>query len=75
MIVFNFLDVIAILSLLIILVIFIIFQVVSWFKYRNCTHDTYFETMACEAICRTCGKNLGFIGTVREERKKRDYSS
>lgn len=32
---------------------------------RNCKHEFYCETNACEAICRQCGKNLGFIGAWR----------
>lgn len=32
-----------------------------------CKHDGGVnETQACEAICRKCGKNLGFIGSWRE---------
>ena len=32
-----------------------------------CGHDGGIsETSACEAICRKCGANLGFIGTWRE---------
>ena len=36
-----------------------------WIQWR-CKHDGGVgETMACDAICRQCGKNLGFIGTWR----------
>lgn len=28
------------------------------------------ETSSCEAICKVCGKNLGFIGTYRESHKE-----
>ena len=35
---------------------------------RNCNHEKYYENRACDAICTQCGKNLGFIGTVRKER-------
>ena len=32
-----------------------------------CIHDAGVnETSACEAICRKCGKNLGFIGNLRK---------
>ena len=36
-----------------------------------CKHDVGVnETMACNAICRKCGKNLGFIGTWREKQNE-----
>lgn len=34
----------------------------------RCKHDSGVnETMACHAICRKCGADLGFIGTWREK--------
>ena len=39
-------------------------------KQRFCKHERYFENGRCYAICRGCGKNLGFIGTVRENERK-----
>jgi hypothetical protein len=37
----------------------------AWRKSR-CRHDQGInETQACDAICRRCGKNLGFIGSWR----------
>ena len=41
-------------------------------KQALCKHENFNENMACHAICRSCGKDLGFIGTVREQRKKKD---
>ena len=39
-------------------------------KKSLCKHDKGIrETQACDAICKICGKNLGFIG--KEENKKR----
>lgn len=33
-------------------------------KQRRCKHTSgVHETRACDAICKDCGKNLGFIGT------------
>lgn len=33
---------------------------------RACRHTSGVrETPACDAICRSCGKNLGFIGKYR----------
>lgn len=35
-------------------------------KKSRCSHQRYTETSACDAICVTCGKNLGFIGNIRD---------
>lgn len=43
-------------------------SVSDWWKYRKCEHLDYREIMSCDAICKNCGKNLGFIGTVRSGR-------
>lgn len=37
-------------------------------RRSRCAHPRFHETRACDAICSDCGKNLGFIGTVREKR-------
>lgn len=43
------------------------FAIPAWVKRVRCKHDSGVrETMSCDAICRSCGKNLGFIGTWRE---------
>lgn len=37
-----------------------------WNEQRKCRHDSgVIETQACDAICKKCGKNLGFIGEWR----------
>lgn len=36
------------------------------FRQNRCQHLRFQETMACDAICLDCGKNLGFIGPQRE---------
>lgn len=41
----------------------------SALRRLRCKHERFIETRACDAICTDCGKNLGFIGTVREERR------
>lgn len=42
----------------------------QWWRERMCKHnDGVSETMACDAICRQCGKNLGFIGKWREQQR------
>lgn len=43
-----------------------IFAAIHALRHRNCKHDQYFENMQCHAICRTCRRDLGFIGTWRE---------
>lgn len=36
----------------------------TWWRNVRCKHDGKVnETAACDAICRKCGKNLGFIGS------------
>lgn len=43
------------------------FSFVNWVKQTICKHDGGVgETMACHAICRKCGKDLGFIGSYKE---------
>lgn len=39
----------------------------EWWKQARCSHENYRETMSCQAICKSCNKNLGFIGRVREK--------
>ncbi len=42
----------------------------TWWRESRCKHDGGVdETMACDAICRKCGKNLGFIGSWRERQQ------
>lgn len=62
----------------VIFVIVFVLYIVAWIsatvmdsiRKSMCLHDGGInETRACDAICRKCGKNLGFIGT--EENKKR----
>lgn len=42
-----------------------------WWRQWRCKHQQGVnETRACDAICRGCGKNLGFIGAWRDARKQ-----
>lgn len=44
----------------------------EWVEQKLCKHDKgVSETRSCDAICRGCGKNLGFIGTWREAQKEK----
>jgi hypothetical protein len=37
-----------------------------FFRQRGCKHNKGVnETSACDAICKSCGKNLGFIGSIK----------
>lgn len=39
----------------------------QWMKQIHCKHDGGINgTRSCDAICRKCGKNLGFIGSWRK---------
>ncbi len=40
--------------------------VLRWRRQSSCKHDKgVMETRACDAICLRCGKNLGFIGALK----------
>ena len=48
---------------------------ITHFTQMTCRHAKVTENQACHAICKDCGKDLGFIGKWREERKKNDNSN
>lgn len=39
---------------------------IKFIKSFFCKHEEYFETMACDAICNKCHKNLGFVDISRK---------
>lgn len=43
----------------------------TWIKQSRCKHYSYRENRSCQAICNKCGKDLGFIGTVRKARQQK----
>lgn len=51
-------------------ILFVVFGfmfIKTWIKQSLCKHNgSVGENMACEAICRKCGKNLGFIGSYKK---------
>lgn len=50
-----------------VVVAYALFSLPSAIKQMRCKHEHIFEDgLNCDAICRDCGKNLGFIGTWRE---------
>lgn len=63
-------DVIAFGSVIfIVLLTVLIWNIPGIIKQRRCKHLRYRETQACDAICNDCGKNLGFIGSIRDKDK------
>lgn len=70
MFVWTISDLIQGLIVLILLLVFGVFHLSVWWTQRRCRHDKGVgETSACDAICRSCGKNLGFIGTWRDKHR------
>jgi len=64
-------DVIGLIAIAVfLLVVGFVYAKQAWKKSR-CKHDSgVIETTACDAICKKCGKNLGFIGKWREAKFK-----
>jgi hypothetical protein len=61
-----------------VLVMLIVFGAVTYLnlkellKQRRCKHTAGVnETRSCAAICKGCGKNLGFIGTDENKIRRR----
>lgn len=60
-------DVIGLITIFVFVVIYAFIAVINWIDRLRCKHDGgYNETSACDAICKKCGKNLGFIGKIRD---------
>ena len=41
----------------------------GYLKQRRCKHEAVWEDGKCDAWCRACGKNLGFISTWRKKQR------
>ncbi|YP_009966737.1 membrane protein [Salmonella phage Se-J] len=41
-------------------------------KQWRCKHPTYRENYACQAICTHCGKDMGFVGTIRKMKNHKE---
>lgn len=66
--VWTFGDVISFAVVFVVLVLFIAAGLKQLVLQLMCNHSFGVrESMACDAICKKCGKNLGFIGTWREK--------
>lgn len=50
-------------------VLVIVIGIYDYLRQRKCPHTAVHETSSCQAICRHCGKNLGFIGSWRDKQK------
>lgn len=69
----NVRDLVELAVLLVFLVALVCANVPHWWRRARCRHDQGVnESMACDAICRGCGKNLGFIGTWRATQRGSD---
>ena len=69
--VITFGDVFGLIALAVFLLVFVFVYAKQAWNQSRCKHDgSVNETMACDAICRQCGKNLGFIGKWREAKLK-----
>ena len=63
-------DVIGAVVVATIVLIWLLVVITEWLRQARCKHDCGVnETQACDAICRKCGKNMGFIGTWREKHR------
>lgn len=63
-------DVLGIATAIVVVLVLLAASGMKWWRERQCKHNEgVSETMACDAICRKCGKNLGFIGSIREQKR------
>jgi hypothetical protein len=65
----TFGDIFGLIAFAVFLLIAACYYIKEAWKQSRCKHDDGVnETMACDAICRKCGKNLGFIGNWRNKK-------
>ena len=65
--VITFGDVVALVICGLFVATYLYFSIRQYLKQRFCKHDAGVdETRACEAICKKCGENFGFIGNWRK---------
>lgn len=59
-------DIINVIVLTVIISIFLIVFGIKWIDQKLCKHNGgVSENSSCDAICKKCGKNLGFIGNIQ----------
>ena len=64
-------NVVSMIAASVVALVLLCFWVPIWWRQTRCKHDHGVnETQACDAICRGCGKNLGFIGSWQEKKEK-----
>lgn len=61
----NLFDIIALCIVVALILLYGVVVLLTAWQRRRCKHKNYFENRACNAICRDCGKDLGFIGSLR----------
>jgi len=55
-----------------ILIAYVIMNLTTHIQQSRCQHDGGVnETRSCNAICKLCGKDLGFIGTEENKIRRR----
>lgn len=52
-----------------VVVLVLVFALRTYMRQRRCTHQRVRETMACDVVCNSCGKNLGFVGDWRDNKR------
>lgn len=68
MFVYTISDLIGVAVFVLVVVIGISHLLYTIVKQKLCRHEKYFENGQCHAICRNCGKDLGFIGNIRDKK-------
>ena len=56
--------------LLVGLLVYLGASIPKYIRRRRCMHEKVWEDGACNAHCRSCGKNLGFIKAWRASKGK-----
>jgi hypothetical protein len=57
-------EIIALLLLIFMIIAYLVMNLTTYIQQSRCKHDGGVnETRSCDAICKLCGKDLGFIGT------------
>lgn len=69
--VFTFQDAMGLAVLAVIILWVLLSALWDWVKQSFCKHDDFYENRACHAICRKCGKDLGFIQPWRDAKNKK----
>jgi hypothetical protein len=67
MFIYNIGDVISLVIIVFFVLALLIVSIRTHLEQSKCKHEKYFETSSCNAICIKCGKNLGFIGNLRDK--------